>query len=111
MLQQIISIWPIVVFLMGLLIGIGRILHMIKTICDRLDGHDAKFQETATSMQTFITMPMCDRCRDACERRNSAQFAEIKSLLIESSDKRDDYVTALSDVSCRLGRIEGKLDK
>jgi len=128
MLKTIIESWPIIVTTAGLLFWMfriyGKLLSMVKTICDRLDGHDKlhetaalkmnevgqSFKEIGQSMATFTTIAMCDRCRDACERRNLAQFVEIKGILNEINEKRDDYVAALGDVSCRLGRIEGKLN-
>jgi|GEM_PF-5656978 len=82
----------------------GATKFALKNYGERLDKHDM-------AIASLTPTSYCEKCRADCERRNARAFMEIKTLLGDISDKRDDYVTALGDVSCRLGRIEGKLER
>jgi len=102
MLKTIIEIWPVMAALAVILMGLGRALWILDDLVKWKHGIDER-------LMGFQTTSMCDRCRIECEKRNNEHFKEIKTLLSDIYDKRDDYVAALGDVSCRLGRIEGKL--
>lgn len=113
------DLWGLILLIIIALIGTGKILSMIKTICVQLKKHDDLIDESINDVKEinlrlgrdYPTNDACARCRSACENRNNSQFAEIKTLLTSLNEKRDDLVEALGEVSCRLGRIEGALSK
>ena len=60
----------------------------------------------------------CDSCakyRTACNTQIDGRFKEIKDYLREIDNKRQsdnkDISEILSDISCRLGRIDGRLER
>lgn len=63
---------------------------------------------------TYCNHAECEKYRETCASRNEKRFDEIKSMLTAMDDKRegsrDDTQALLADVSCRLGRIEGKME-
>jgi len=112
------DLWPVVVAAVILLVGIGKILSMINSICNRLDKHDVAMADANNEqndikkqMVLFTTTAMCDRCRDACERRNAVQLGEIKRMLSDFGDKRDTMVEAIGSMSCRIGTLEGMFQR
>jgi len=110
MVKQFIENWGIIVFIIGSLVALGKLLQMVKATQEWIVKADVQINPKDPENR-LVTVSMCDKCRADCERHNTAAIAEIKSILIDSYNKRDELVAALGDVSCRLGRIEGKLDK
>ena len=68
-----------------------------------------RMEALISGLQSYATITMCDRCRTACEGRNSTQFHEIKELLRDSAKNRSAMMCAIAEISSRLGTIEGKL--
>jgi len=108
MIKQFLENWGLVTFIIAALIALGKMIQMIMSIEKWRLSVDSRLNPE-NPQSVIVTVGMCDKCRMDCERRNIAQFLEIKNLLTDIYNKRDDYVAALGDVSCRLGRIEGKL--
>lgn len=88
-------------------ITIGKILATIKEITGRLAVKAQKITQIEAKMEHFVPILFCKDCRQECERRNTAQFGRIESLLIESNEKREDIFTILSHISERIARLEG----
>ena len=110
MFKQFVENWEIIVFMIGSLVALGKLLQSVLPIDKRLVEAEDQLNPKDPSKR-LVTISQCEKCRYDCEKRNVEQFRELKVLRTGITEKRDDYVAALGDVSCRLGRIEGKLDK
>jgi hypothetical protein len=107
------DIWPVVIFFIITMIGIGRILSQITVIGKRLDIHDTQLKESAEDRKQIVLgmayyrkIDQCEKCMELCSRRNESSFIEVKRLLTEMSNKLDDLISSLNNVACRLGSLE-----
>jgi len=108
--KQFIENWGIIVFIIGSLVALGKLLQMVKATQEWIVKADVQINPKDPENR-LVTVGMCDKCRADCERHNTVIMGDIKAMLVDGYNKRDELVTALGDVSCRLGRIEGKLEK
>ena len=114
-METITKYWPQLTFAALTLIGFGKGLQLFNIMCKTLEDHSKKLQTLQSQQVDYCTHIFCEKYRDSCASRNDKRFDELKNLLQAMDGKRetgrDDMNALLADVSCRLGRIEGKLEK
>lgn len=107
--------WLQIVFLGGMLVATGKFIQVIDGILKRLAEMDERIQSIEDRAKDSCPIAECRKFRELCENRNAAQFNDIKTILRLMDDRREktreDMVSIMSDVSCRLGRIEGHINK
>ena len=107
--------WPQLTFVALTLIGFGKGWQSLNVMFKTLEDHSKKLQTLQSQQVDYCTHIFCEKYRDSCASRNDKRFDELKNLLQAMDGKRetgrDDMNALLADVSCRLGRIEGKLEK
>lgn len=110
----IIGYWPQIVFAIAVIFGFGKGWQSMNQICRTLTEHSRELKAFREQHELFCKHAECEKFRDNCAARNDKQFAEIKVLLnamdVRRESSRDDTQAILSDISCRMGRLEGKLE-
>ncbi|HAX96520.1 MAG TPA: hypothetical protein DCY35_08380 [Prolixibacteraceae bacterium] len=106
--------WPQLVFVGFTLVGFGKGWQLFNIMCKTLKEHSLELKVIREQQAIFCKQTDCEKYRESCASRNEKRFDEIKSMLTAMDDKRegsrDDTQALLADVSCRLGRIEGKME-
>ena len=107
--------WPQLTFAALTLIGFGKGWQLFNIMCTTLKEHSAKMVAFQEFCNHVCTHAECEKYRDSCAARNDKQFAEIKGMLTAMDSKRentrDSTQEALSDIACRISRLETKLEK
>lgn len=105
--------WPMLSFSVFLLVGVGRALMLLDLVSKRLNTVEERQDELEDKLSAACPLAECRKFRELCEMRNTSQFNEVKTMLRAMDDKReksrDDQAQLLSDIACRMGRLEGQL--
>lgn len=107
--------WTQIVFVAATIFGFGKGWQLISIMCKTLKEHSSELKYLREIGATYCNHAECEKYRDSCAARNDRRFDEIKTMLqamdTKRENSRDDTQALLADVSCRLGRIEGKLER
>jgi len=110
----IINYWPQLTFAIAVIFGFGKGWQSMNQICKTLTEHSRELKVFREQQILFCQHTECEKYRDSCAARNDKQFMEIKAMLAAMDHRRestrDDIQALLADISCRMGRIEGKLE-
>jgi hypothetical protein len=112
--QFIVTYWPHITFGIMTVFGFGKGWQSMNQICRTLKEHSIELKIIHERESLYCQHIECEKFRNSCAARNDKQFAEIKGMLNAMDSKRensrDDAQALLADISCRMGRIEGKLE-
>lgn len=107
--------WPQIVFVAATIFGFGKGWQLFNIMYRTLKEHSTELKFLREQSGTYCNHAECEKYRESCAVRNDRRFDEIKGMLqsmdAKRENSRDDTQALLSDVSCRLGRIEGKLER
>ena len=110
----IVKYWTQITFGGLIVFGFGKGWQSMNEICRSLKEHSHELKFLREQHSAFCSHSECEKYRQSCAERNDKQFADLKVLLRSMDDRRensrDDTQALLSDISCRMGRIEGKLE-
>ena len=106
--------WPQLVFAILTVFGFGKGWQTISVMCKTLEEHSDALKETRENQGFLCTHTECEKTRESCMTRNEKQFIELKGMLLAMDNRRevarDDVQTILTDIFCRMGRLEGKIE-
>ena len=107
--------WPQLVFVTMTLIGFGKGWQLFNIMCRTLKEHSVAINLFKEREPLYCKHDECEKYRDSCATRNERQFNELKVMLNLMDNKRensrDSTQEALSDIACRISRLETKLEK
>lgn len=107
--------WAQLVFCAGTIFGFGKGWQLISVMCKTLKEHSVELKVMREQHSVFCSHTECEKYRESCAARNDKQFAEIKGMLnamdVKRETSRDSTQDALTDIACRISRIETKLEK
>ena len=107
--------WPQILFCGMTIFGFGKGWQLISVMCKTLKEHSVELKVMREQHSGFCLHAECEKYRESCAARNDKQFAEVKSMLIAMDTKRensrDSTQDALSDIACRISRLETKMEK
>jgi hypothetical protein len=106
--------WPQISFVAFTLFGFGKVWQLFNIMCRTLKEHSDELRNIRREQSLFCNHAECEKYRDSCAVRNDKRFDEIKTMLQAMDNKRengrDDFQSVLSEISRRLGKLEGQLE-
>ena len=96
------------------LFGFGKVWQLFNVMCRTLREHSEELKTIREQQAIYCKHAECEKYRESCAARNDRRFDEIKTMLtamdLKREGSRDDTQALLADISCRMGRLEGKLE-
>lgn len=126
-MESVLKYWPVIIGVISaisatitLVFVLGKIWQNIKHLCNSFNRLSAEFAQYKDQAAEYCRRGECKTFRDECAARHEKVFHEIKHALeimdAKRESSREDAADTLketnqmlADISCRLGRIEGKV--